>query len=220
MTEAADLLDRARQELAHGEGENRLVPLIATGQAPVRVLAALAAEQHRIIASDWRSFLALAARAASPADGEFFITLAGGETLVLPKLAAFAAACGLDGPALEAYQPLAGCQAYPAYLAWLALNGQPTDVVLALTVNFAAWGSYCGTVATALRKHYGFDDGACEFFDFFAAPAPEMERQALATVQSGLDAGLHTPAAFGYGRLLQSYELMFWNTLADLAAAG
>jgi hypothetical protein len=218
--DAAALLERATQELAHGEEDNRLVPLIASGQAPVSVLGALAAEQHRIITSDWRSFLALAARAASPADGEFFTSLAGGETLVLPKLAAFAAACGLDGPALEAYQPQAGCQAYPAYLAWLALNGEPADVVLALTVNFAAWGSYCGTVAGALRKHYGFDDGACAFFDFFATPAPDLERQALATVQSGLDAGRLTPAAFGYGRLLQSYELMFWNTLADLATAG
>jgi hypothetical protein len=217
---ATDLLERARTELAHGEDDNRLMPLIAAGQAPVRVLGALAAEQHQIIVSDWRSFLALAARSATPADGEFFTGLAQGETMVLPKLAAFAAACGMDGKALDAYQPLPGCQAYAAYLAWLALNGEPTDVVLALTVNFAAWGSYCGTVAGALRKHYGFDDEACAFFDFFAAPAPEMERQALATVQSGLDAGRHTPAAFGYGRLLQSYELMFWNTLAEEAARG
>ena len=35
--------------------------MIASGQAPVRVLGALAAEQHRIIVSDWRSFLTLAA---------------------------------------------------------------------------------------------------------------------------------------------------------------
>jgi hypothetical protein len=216
---AADLLERARKELAHGEQDNRLVPMIAAGTAPVSVLGALAAEQHRIIVSDWRSFLALAARAASPADGEFFTGLAAGENLVLPKLAAFGAACGLDQAAMEAYRPTPGCQGYPSYLAWLALNGEPTDVVLALTVNFAAWGSYCGTVAAALREHYGFDEDGCAFFDFFAAPAPEMERQALATVQSGLDAGRATEAAFEYGRLLQSYELMFWNTLADSAGA-
>jgi TENA/THI-4/PQQC family len=217
MTSAADLLARAGQELAHREGDNRMVPLIAAGRAPVRVLGALAAEQHRIIVSDWRSFLTLAARSASPTEGEFFTGLAAGETLVLPMLAAFAAGCGLDQAAIEAYRPLPGCQTYPAYLAWLAMNGEPTDVVLALAVNFAAWGSYCGTVASALRKHYDFPDEACAFFDFFAAPAPEMEQLALATVQAGLDAGRHTPAAFEYGRLLQSYELMFWNTLADEA---
>lgn len=214
---AHDLLETARRGLAHGADDNRLVPLIAAGQAPRSALAALGAEEHRIVTSDWRSFLILAARCATPADGAFFTGLAHAEALVLPRLAAFATACGLDGPALADYQPVAGCQAYPAYVAWLALNAEPTDVVLALSVNFAAWGSYCGTVAAGLRQHYGFDDEGCGFFDFFADPAPELAAQALSVIQAGLDAGRHTPAAFEYGRLLQSYELMFWNTLADLA---
>jgi TENA/THI-4/PQQC family len=215
MADAADLLDKAGKALAHGTEENRLVPLIASGKAPVPVLGALAAEQHRIINSDWRSFLALAARAAGPAEGAFFTNLAAGESTVLPKLAAFAAECRMDQAALEAYRPLAGCQAYPSYVAWLALNAEPTDVVLALTVNFAAWGSYCRTIAAALREHYRFPDPACAFFDFFAQPAPELLQHALTTLQSGLDSGRHTPAALEYARLLQAYELMFWNTLAD-----
>jgi hypothetical protein len=212
MTDAAELLDQARRRLAHGAAENQLMPLVADGKAPPAALAALAAEQHHIIVSDWRAFLTLAARSASPAAGGFFTGLATGETLVLPMLTAYATACGLDERALQDYEPLPGCQAYPAYVSWLALNAEPTDVVLALTVNFAAWGGYCGTLATALRGHYGFDDAACAFFDFFAAPAPDLERQALAT----LEAGNPTPMAFRYGRLLQSYELMFWNTLAAI----
>lgn len=210
MTDAAELLDQARRQLAHGADENQLMPLVAAGKAPPAALAALAAEQQHIIVSDWRAFLWLAARSASPAAGEFFTGLAAGENLVLPMLAAYAQACGLDAAALEAYEPLPGCQAYPAYVSWLALNADPIDVVLALTVNFAAWGGYCGTLAQALRTHYGFSDQACAFFDFFATPAPDLERQALAT----LEAGSPTPKAFRYGRLLQSYELMFWNTLA------
>src|SRR5207247_1208612 len=148
-------------------------------------------------------------------EGAFFTSLAAGETTVLPKLAAFAAECRMDLVALGAHQPLAGCQAYPSYVAWLALNAEPTDVVLALTVNFGAWGSYCGTVAAALREHSRFPVPACAFFDFFAQPAPELAQQALTTLQSGLDSGRHTRAAFEYARLLQAYELMFWNTLAD-----
>lgn len=34
-----------------------------------------------------------------------------------------------------------------AHVAWLALNASPTDVVLAITANFSAWGGYCGTLA-------------------------------------------------------------------------
>ena len=137
--------------------------------------------------------------------------------LALAKLAQFAAACGLDEQALRDYEPRPGCQAYPSYVAWLALNGEPSDVVLALVANFSAWGSYCRTVARALRVHYGFDDAGCDFFDFFAEPPPDGDDPALAVVQAGLDAGKAADRAREYGRLLQSYELMFWNTLAELA---
>ena len=214
---ARELLESARNELAPGEHENRLVPLIARGAASREALAALAAEQHRIIASDWRSFLVLASRSDNPKAGGFFLGLAQGEVLALEKVNQFAAACGLGDEDLRDYKPRAGCQAYPSYLAWLALNGEPSDVVLAVVANFSAWGSYCKTVAQALRVHYGFDDAGCAFFDFFAAPPPGGDEPALAVVQAGLDAGRGTDRALQYGRLLQNYELMFWNTLAELA---
>jgi hypothetical protein len=214
---ARELLESAREELALGEHENRLIPLISRGAASRDVLAALAAEQHRIIASDWRSFLLLASRSGDPKAGGFFLDLARGEVLALEKVAHFAAACGLGEQDLRDYKPRAGCQAYPSYLAWLALNGEPSDVVLAVVANFSAWGSYCKTMAQALRVHYGFDDAGCAFFDFFAAPAPGGDEPALVVVQAGLDAGRGTDKPLEYGRLLQSYELMFWNTLAELA---
>jgi hypothetical protein len=214
---ARELLRSARREFAPGGQDNRLVALIARGTASRAALTALAAEQHRIIRSDWRSFLVLASRCSDPAAGAFFADLAQGEVLALEKLARFAAACGLGEQELAEYEPLAGCQAYPSYLAWLALNGEPGDVALAVVANFSAWTAYCAAVARALREHYGFDDADCEFFDFFAEPAPGGDEPALAVVQAGLDAGRSTDRAREYGRLLQCYELMFWNTLAELA---
>jgi TENA/THI-4/PQQC family protein len=214
---AADLLDTIRRELAPDAAENRFVPLVAQGNAPLAALGALAAEQHRIIDSDWRSLLTLAGRSPEPAAREFFTALAQGESLAMAKLAPLAAACGLDAAAVRDYRPLPGCQAYPAYVAWLALYGEPAAVVLTMVANFAAWGGYCATIAKALREHYGFDDEACGFFDFFATPAPELEQRALAAVQAGLDAGVSLEPAREQGRLLQGYELMFWNALAEVA---
>ncbi|MFJ9903639.1 hypothetical protein ACIRVK_12165 [Streptomyces sp. NPDC101152] len=78
-----------------------------------------------------------------------------------------------------------------AYVAWLALNASPTDVVLAITANFSAWGGYCGIFAQSLRTHYGFASDDCALFDFEAAHRD--------------------------GRLLQSYEAMFWATLPGVA---
>jgi thiaminase len=214
---ARELLASARTALAPSEHDNRLVPLIAAGTAPKSVFATIAAEENRIVRSDWRSFLTIAARCTEQHSRELFAGLAAGEGLALAKLDGLTRACGLDDAALRKYQPNAGCQAYPAYLAWLAMFGEPADVVVALVANFAAWGHYCATIATAMRTHYGFDDEACGFFDFFATPVPEIEEQAVAALQAGIDAGRQTDEAFTYGRLFQSYELMFWNTIADTA---
>ncbi len=132
-----DALELVRRELAPAEGGNRLVPLVAEGRLPRERLAAIAGEEYRIIASDRRSFLLLAARFPEPPAGEFFIGLAQGENLALPLLIAYAGALGWDERDLRAYEPQAGCQAYAAYVAWLALNAAKEDVALALVANFA-----------------------------------------------------------------------------------
>ncbi|MEV5430843.1 transcriptional regulator [Streptomyces sp. NPDC052701] len=213
---ARELLETTTGELAPDPQANRLVPLIARGAASRGTLAALALEQREVIAADHRSFLHLAERAAdgAPESAAFFRALADGEAVAGERLASFAAACGVDEERTAAYAPLPGCQAYPAYVAWLALNAEPSDAVLALTANFSAWGGYCATIAQALRSRYGFTDEACAFFDFFAEPAPELDERATAAVQEGLDTGrLTEDLSHRYGRLLQSYEAMFWRTL-------
>jgi hypothetical protein len=218
VTELAGAVDRLatlRQQLACITEHNRLVPLIESGSAPVDVVAALGAEEYRIVASDRRSFLTLAARSADPGGVGFFGGLGQGESLALAMIPALVGAAGMDTDALERYEPRAGCQAYPAYVAWLALNADPAEVALAMLVNFDAWGGYCAAIGQALRKRYGFGDEACGFFDFFATPVPELEQQALTCVQAALDGGRPLASAHRYGRLLQTYEATFWNTLAD-----
>jgi hypothetical protein len=215
-TSASALLAEAVAALAPPEDANRFVPLVAAGSAPLAAVAALAAEQSHIILSDRRSFLTLAARADGADTAGFFATLGQGENLVIPMLPPLAAAAGLEAERFAAYEPTSGCQGYPSYLAWLALNADPTEAVVALSANFAAWGGYCAALAEGLRKHYGFDDEACAFFDFFAAPAPDLDRSAEAAIQVALDEGRELPLARRYGRLLQSYEIQFWSTLADL----
>jgi hypothetical protein len=214
--DAKHLLERVREELRGDGGTNRLVPLIASGEAPLATLQALAAEEHRIVQSDWRAFLTLAAQSPVPAQREFFATVAGGEGLALAKLADFAAACGLTPDDVAEYRPLPGCQAYPSYVARLALDGNPHDALLAILANFAEWGGYCATIAAALREHYGFDDAGCAFFDFFAEPSPELDALSLRALTDVLATGWTPDSALPAARLLHSYELMFWNTLADL----
>ena len=210
---ARELLETATGELAPDPRSNPLVPLIARGEADRAVLAALALEQSWVIPADRRAFLHLADR-AGPEPAAYFTALAEGEELAARHLAVFGAACGVDRARADAYTPLPGCQSYPAYVAWLALNAEPPDAVLALTVNFSAWGGYCATIAKALRAHYGFTDEACAFFDFFAEPSPDLDRMATEAIQAALEEGrLNQNRAHRYARLLQAYEAMFWTAL-------
>ncbi|MFE6051271.1 transcriptional regulator [Kitasatospora sp. NPDC056446] len=211
-----DQIQRLRAELAPGDAAPALVTALTVGTAPRSALAELAAQQHRIIRSDRRSLLVLATRCADRPVGAWFATLAEGESAALRTLPALAAACGLDRAALEARPPLPGCQAYPGYLAWLALNGRPAAAAAAMVANFAAWGGYCAAVAQALRRHYGFSDEACAFFDFFAQPAPELEQQAADALGPDRLDEPTLAAAREYGLLLQSYEHLFWDTLGVL----
>jgi hypothetical protein len=215
---ARELLDTTTGKLAPDPHANRLLPLIARGAAQPATLAVLALEQRHVIASDRRAFLHLAERSRDrPASEAFFTALAQGEAMAQERLGAYAAACGTDEVWAAAHESPADCQTYPAYVAWLALNGEPADVVVALSANFATWSGYCATIAQALRRHYGFDDAACGFFDFFAEPSPDLDQKAVAAVQEGLDGGrLDEVLAHRYGRLLQSYETRFWHVLWEL----
>ncbi|MGW6533328.1 thiaminase II/PqqC family protein [Streptomyces venezuelae] len=215
---AQELLRTTAARLAPDPERNPVVPRVADGRAQLRTVGLLALEQRHVIPSDRRSFQYLAQRAAESKDLEsaaFFETVADGESVARERLDPLFDACGVSRSEAATYEPHPGCQAYPAYVAWLALNGEPADVVLALTANFAAWGHSCAAIARGLRDHYGFDDEACGFFDLFAEPAPDLDRQALAAVRAGLDRDRVTAAHLRFGRLLAHYEQLFWTTLAE-----
>jgi hypothetical protein len=205
--DAAELLSVVRAELGpveHSLADHRYLAELEAGRVPVESLQAFAGEQRAIITSDRRSFEHLARRFPQPPAGGFFRDLAAGEAEALQLLERFAAAVelGLD------YEPLAGCQAYPAYVAWLALNGSPADVALAFLANLPSWGRSCARLRDALRPLYGADRVA--FFDFFAELPAGFEERALALITTGDPASGRRAA-----RRLQAYELLYWDTLAD-----
>jgi len=224
MTQPSDdspgrnLLDELRRDLAEVEEQirsHRFLAALEEARVPRERLAAFAGEQQAIISSDRRSFALLASRFPAPPAGDLFLSLAEGEGRALELLRAFAAAVGVDEEALRTHEPAPGSQAYPAFVAWLALNGSRSDASLALLANLAAWGANCGRVAEALRVRYGLDDEAVAFFRFFADPPPDSEQRVLAVLDEGLGAGDSPTRAERAARLLQAYELLFWDTLAE-----
>jgi hypothetical protein len=212
------LLEAARRDLATVQEQNPLVPLAVAGTLSRRTLAEFAAEQYHLVSSDRRSLLFFASRYDDAAGGSFFAELAESARLALDLLMMLADGVGLDRAELDGYEPRPGCQAYPAYVAWLAQNGAAPDVALALTADIHAWGTSCATFAQALREQpgHGLDDQAYAFFDFQATLATQVEPEALNVVQSCMNMGVPPDPVRvrRYARLLGAYRRMFWTTLA------
>jgi pyrroloquinoline quinone (PQQ) biosynthesis protein C len=160
-----------------------------------------------------RSFALLVSRYGDSPSGRFFLDMVQGERAALEALSAFATAVGMTEGELKAYEPTPGAQAYPSYVAWLALHASDAEVAGAFVVNLAAWGANCGRVSAALQSRYGLSREGVEFFELFAAPSPEFERTALDVVEAGLARGVEARLIRRAGRLLQGYELLFWDTV-------
>jgi thiaminase len=206
---AREVLEDLRRELAPVAQAIRGHRYLAA-PPPEESLRAFAGEQYTILRSDRRSFANLAARFPEAPAGDFFIGLAQGEGEALERLFALAASLGVDEDGLTAYEPEPGCQAYTAFVSWLALGGSRAELAIAFDANLAAWGENCRRLADLLR-----DRCDTSFFDFFAEPAPRFEERALAVAEQGLAAGDSPTLARRAARLLQAYELLFWDTLAD-----
>ncbi|HEX2301962.1 MAG TPA: hypothetical protein VHH34_26215, partial [Pseudonocardiaceae bacterium] len=215
---AGELVAQTRRELsqtAEAIRSHRFLQRLRAREVPGQRLRALAGEQYAIVSSDRRSFAQLAARFPGGRAGGFFLDLAQGEGVALERLRGLAGWLGLTEDDLVAYEPHPGAQVYPAFVAWLALNGSRADVVLAFLANLAAWGENCGQVAAALRESYGADDEAVAFFDFFATAPDGFEDRAIAVLADGLAAGDSPVLARRATRLLQAYELSFWDALTE-----
>jgi hypothetical protein len=207
---AAELIDAMRQELEPVRQRLLAHPYLAAVEAvELPGLRPFAGEQWAIISSDLRSVAQLVARWG----GSFFLSVLDGERAALAALPAFAAALGWGVAELEAYEPLPGAHAYTAYMAWLAAQASPAEVAGAYLLNFSDWGTNCGRLSQSLRRRHRLTADQVRFLDLFAEPDPAFESQALAVVQTGLDSGVPERAVRRAARLLQGYELLYWDTL-------
>jgi len=196
------------------EEEIRNSPYLAeleSGMASRESLQALAGEQYNIIRSDLRSDALMIVRFGSTQAGEFFRSFLEGEVQALGLLLDFTKALGLDEEDLKAYEPRPGAQTYPAYVTSLALYGSEAEIAAAYLMNFPVFGENTARVSAALRRNYGLSAKDTAFFDFFAAPIPNFECNALAVIAADLERGAEPRLIKRAVRLLQAYEKMFWD---------
>ncbi len=209
LREIADELRPVEEKILY----HPFTPALERGEVPREKLKVFAGEQYGIITSDLRSVAFLLARASTKTTQNFFAFVLPGEQAALRNLLGFAAAVGMDEAVLRGYQRQASAQAYKAFMAWLALQRPHSEAAAAFLVNFPAWGRLCGRISVALKAEYGFGDEGVAFFDGFASPAPEFGEKARAVIAEGLAHGDEPAGIAEACRLLQEYELMFWDSV-------
>lgn len=178
-------------------------------------LQLFATQQSHIIGSDLRSVALMVARASSEGSRGFFMELLEGERAALQALGSFAVAVGPVPSTPGADEPLPGAFAYSAYVAWLSLYGSEAEFAGAFLINLPVWGANCGRMAEALHSKYGLADADVAFFTLFATPPPGFEERPATVVAEGLAHGVIPARIRRAAALLQGYELLFWDTMAQ-----
>jgi hypothetical protein len=96
-------------------------------------------------------------------------------------------------------------------MAWLGVYGSAGQTAAAFALNFDAWGANCGRMGAGLRERYGLSAGDLAFFESFANPPADLAERAAEIVDQDLARGIPPQRIKQSARLLQGYELMFWD---------
>lgn len=221
-SEVLKLVESVRQELQPVSAKILSHPYLQAlwaGRIEKERLRTFAAQQSCIIGSDLRSVALMVARASSEGSRAFFLELLEGERAALKALESFTRA--VSGPAAIAGgdEPLPGAFAYCAFVAWLSLYASEAEFAGALLINLPVWGANCGRMAEALRNNYRLSDPDVAFFTLFAEVPPGFEERAAAVIAEGLAHGAAQTKIRRAATLLQEYELLFWDTMAQVSIA-
>ena len=216
--QARRLVAELRQELAEVEDQIRYHPFLdalEAGEVPIETLQGFSVEEYFIIQSDMRSQAILASRFGITPSGDFFKGLLDGERIAFDLICRFGAAVGLDEQALTERDPRPGGQAFPNCVVAMAAFGTEAEAAAAFLLNFGVFGENTARMAVALQDVYGLTPEEVEFFSFFGTPIPGFEEAALEVIAAGLEKGAEPRDIKRAARMLQEYELQFWNTVAE-----
>ncbi|MFH1070055.1 MAG: hypothetical protein V1794_10600 [Candidatus Glassbacteria bacterium] len=214
--DARRIVGQIRAELGALDAKVRRHPYVASveaGQASRDSLKGFAGHQYYIIGSDLASVAQLISRHGAQAGREYLLGILTGESAAFDACLKFAGALGMDQAELAAYEPLPAGAAYAHFMAWLGSRGSACEFAAAILVNFAAWGSNCARMGLALRAKYGFKDEELAFFDLFVGSPPSFEQDSLEVIDHGLARGVEPSLVVRAARLLQGYELMYWDAM-------
>ncbi|MCC6013939.1 MAG: TenA family transcriptional regulator [Candidatus Verstraetearchaeota archaeon] len=199
-----EFLLKIRKEL---EKENEKIinhPLIKEaeeGKLKFEKIKNFVSQQIYIVNHDLRSLAIMLSRSKYNDEVEFFYTLISGDYEALKRLKLLAEEIKVDFS-----EPIPMAIAYTHYLAWLANYANPGEQATALVINLPVWGEACKKFGKALKEKYGIKN--IGFFELFSGPFDKIEEMAIKIMERYKDNLSNMEKC---AKLIQSYELMFWN---------
>lgn len=194
--------------------DNPFERALREGVLQVADLLPFAVNLHELVRSNVASARHMAARHATGRLGDFYRIVADGEAEALRLLTPFVDAVRKAAPDSEGagIDPLA--QAYPAYIARIAVAGCASDYLLCyLHLSPVSTKNY-RELAHTLNNVSGLSDRDLAHFVFFGDTDPEVDALATALAaevkQPDMNRGLEL------GEHLHYFEGLFWQRMAAL----
>ena len=97
----------------------------------------------------------------------------------------------------------------------MAANADRAMTSASLLANFSVFGENMSRLRDVLVNLYGFSLEEVAFFSLFAELPPEFEENAIGVMAAGLMHGACAKEIERSARLLQSYELDFWEAVGE-----
>jgi len=221
MKSAKEILASLRKEPFSIERDekftnHRIVQEANTGTLPLKVVETFLCEQYHIIGADIRSMEHLVSRFhENEVIREFFEFFYKGQKFAHGELLAMANAMKLSESDLENYKPQAKAQGYPSYLCRLAHYGEATQIAAAIAVNFPPFGQMCLALEDALKTNYNINGEDLAFLRFFGIC--DLDDGAVKVIEAST-AKIEYKDIRRAVRLLQAYEVMFWDSVYESCA--
>ncbi|MCL7383030.1 MAG: TenA family transcriptional regulator [Thaumarchaeota archaeon] len=199
----ADIIKNLRREL---EDLNQKILGHPSLQKPSReVLNRFVENQLYIIPHDLKALSHVLSRTITLDEVEFFKMLVDGDYEALKALYDLAHELNIK---LHYSRLSLKAVSYAYFLSWLALNGSPGDVAVALTVNLPVWGENVKKLGEHARI---LNIKSTKIFNLFSGPFDILEEKAEKISERYLDWERYRFIA----KTIQQYELDFWDSLIE-----
>jgi thiaminase len=179
------------------------------GELTFEDLRSFVENQIYIVSHDAKSIALMAARATHAEESAYFADLARADLEALRALEELADELGAGRGPVHSLNIIPHVVDYTHFPAFLAAHRNPGEQAFALIVNLHVWSAACARLLKAVSERYGLR--RTRFLELFSSVPGWVEERGLQVCERYF--AEHAESMKLFARLIQSYELSFWEGL-------